>query len=67
MRRGASALIVSESDAGVDIYLDLGMIDVKTAERVRGILAGAIGVLEKSRVGALAPRQAPKEPGLQIR
>jgi adenylate cyclase len=43
---GRKALIVSESDAGVDIYLDLGMIDVTTAERVRGILEQAIGVLE---------------------
>jgi adenylate cyclase len=46
---GREGLIVSESDVGVDIYLDLGMMDAKTAERVHGILAEAMGVLENRK------------------
>ena len=44
--------MVIERAAGLDFYLDPSLIDAKEAERIRGVLADALAVLDKRKPAA---------------
>jgi adenylate cyclase len=45
---GRSAPVFSEHAAGLDFYLDVKMLDPKTAQRAKALLSDALGALDAS-------------------